>query len=323
MHKLRTVQLLACLMLAATFIPKSMWSNASGTSERRLSGELRLVGSRSMHVLVQHWAREFKQLHPGAELKITMFGSGTAAGALAEDEADVVPLAREFTPEEQVMFAGKTVDPIAIQVGNGAYNAHEFNNAVAVYVAADNPLTGLSARQIASILSAGVPLPVWRDISPDPAGLPDCRIRPYGIDWSNGTSSFLRTRLLQGRALRSLELAAPGTRLAHSAGADPCAMGFGSPADAPPGTRLLAIRSFAGFVLPTEPEVASGAYPLARGIYLYVKARNGQPISPLAAAFVHFVLEEQGQHAIERTEFHPLSSEAIARSKARLRQIGG
>jgi phosphate transport system substrate-binding protein len=325
MRNLRTVQCLACAALAVTFIPFSTMlgpGEATAVGSHRLTGELRLVGSRAMSGLAQRWASDFAKQHPGVKVSLAMSGSGVAAGALAEGEADLAPLSRELTADEQAILTKAGASPLVVRVGNGGYAQREFGGPIAIYVDARNPLPGLTVSQLGSILTDGGELPHWNDMSPDPMGMPDCRIRPYGVGWSHGTPRFLTARLLHGKAMRTVTQVAKGSAGAVAYGKDRCAMGIGSPSDAPPGTRLLAIGSFDGFVPPTESSVASGAYPLTRGIYLYANAYGDRPVNPNAGAFIRFVLGKHGQDAFAGQPFLPLPAATAKIELSRLEPPG-
>lgn len=280
------------------------------SSEFVLQGELRIVGSRSMRGLIDAWVEIFRQRHPQVVVHKALYGSGTAAGALEEELADIAPLAREMSSAELAMFIDKRFKPEPVQVGYGSFSTPGFATAVAVYVHRDNPVKQIRLDQLARLLSANGPYPDWKDIAPKGSNAPQCSVRLYGIGWPSGTHEFLKLRLLGDRRMRKDMKLLPN---AQSVGPDKCALGFGSPGNAPAGTRVIAVAESAGqtFVKPSERTVANGAYPLARPIYLYVNQRDGAPISPAAGEFLRIALSKEGQARIRQTPYFPLPQTAF------------
>lgn len=262
-----------------------------------------------MQALIDRWIEQFRRENPNVVVHPAMYGSGTAAGALVEGAADIAPLARQIDAKELALFAPHQA-PIAIPVGFGSFDKDGFSPAVAVYVHGDNPIRGVTTKELAALLSAGGDARRWRSLHLANGLVPDCSIRVYGVRWSDGKSTFLRRRLLNGRRIgRHVE------RSSDPPGKDICALGLGSAADAPAGTRIIPVTQGGDepLVEPSPETIASGRYPLVRSIYLYVPAAGSGSNREAAADFVKLALSERGQRMIAGTPFSPLPTHGAAK----------
>lgn len=273
------------------------------------SDTLRIVGSDTMKDLLARWIAAFTASHPHAHIEFATDGALSAAPALATDAADLVPLGRELTPPELTLFsASHTYKPTAIPVALGSYDTSGRTVALAFYVNAGNPITHLSFQQLDAIYctslkqGAARTATVWGDlgVTGDFANKP---IHPVGVNFPDGISNFIRLRVCADGTFR------PGIREEHTGGAvnvldrivsdvaqDANAIGYAGFANLKPGTKLIPVSENGGpFLRGTRAEVASTRYPLTRTIYLYADIAPDHPQSPLAAAFVQFVISPAGQ----------------------------
>ena len=56
-------------------------------------------------------------------------------------------------------------------------------------------------------------------------------------------------------------------------------------------------------------DVTSGKYPLWRFLYIYVNKAPGKPLDPLVAEFVKLMFSKEGQEAVVKDGYMPLSAE--------------
>lgn len=119
----------AAAVLAAAGL--SMLAPASGPS---LDGELRIVGSRSMRQPVEGWLEILRRRHPEVRASTALYGSGLAAGGLADDSVDVAPLSRKLVSSERAMIP-QGAEPVAIHVGGHRDRAGAGVNPVYLYIA--------------------------------------------------------------------------------------------------------------------------------------------------------------------------------------------
>ena len=73
-----------------------------------------------------------------------------------------------------------------------------------------------------------------------------------------------------------------------------------------------------GGTAPSVANVASGRYPLARAIYIYVNRRPGQPLAELPRAFLGYALSAEGQAIVAQEGFVALDADEQRRQRALL-----
>jgi phosphate transport system substrate-binding protein len=75
-----------------------------------------------------------------------------------------------------------------------------------------------------------------------------------------------------------------------------------------------------GVAIPTATSIASGRYPLARPVYIYLNRRPDGPIASEVAAFAAYILSDEGQATAARTGgYLPLSPQLLAQAREALR----
>ncbi|MEO5494972.1 MAG: substrate-binding domain-containing protein [Sphingomonas sp.] len=99
-----------------------------------ISGDLSIAGSRAMSGVVDRWVEIFRREHPEVRVNMILYGSGTAAGAMAEGRADVAPLVREMASNERSLVAAAQFDPRGIVVGYGPADRTGADEPLLIYV---------------------------------------------------------------------------------------------------------------------------------------------------------------------------------------------
>ena len=110
-----------------------------------VTGSIKSAGSDTMNNLMALWAEGFKKFYPNVAVEIEGKGSSTAPPALIAGTANFGPMSREMKAAEIDGFKKKfgyppTPLPTSLDV-------------LAVYVHKDNPLKGLSLKQLDAIFS--------------------------------------------------------------------------------------------------------------------------------------------------------------------------
>ncbi|HZQ45294.1 MAG TPA: substrate-binding domain-containing protein [Acidobacteriaceae bacterium] len=299
------------LRLTKIFVAALLTFNVSANAQITppLTGSLRIVGTDTMKDLLTRWIDAFTARHPGVHIELTANGALTAAPVLASGAADLVPLGRELTPSELKLFrASHSYLPTAIPVALGSYDISGKTVALAFYVNSANPVSHLTFQQLDAIyctsLKRGEPHPIttWRQVGVT-GNFADKQIHPIGVNFPDGISNFIRLRVCSDGDFRM------GIREEHTGGAinvldrivsdiaqDPTAIGYAGFANLKPGTKLIPISEDGGpYLSGSRAEVSSTHYPLTRTIYLYVDRSPDHPLSPIADAFIHFVISPAGQ----------------------------
>lgn len=290
----------------------------------------------------------FRRHHPDVRFEL-------ADGDLIRGEVDL-SVGRKWSS----YFAGEVFDfqqkhersPREFQIATGAFDVSGWNPAIAIFVGRDNPIRGLTVRQLDGIFGgprrggwvsttwrrqagrgADENLRHWRQLGVEGA----CADRPITVYVPplkyHQMSVFERKVMVGGNmwndAVREIPLAlddkgrrtVPGADRLAAVARDRCAITFASPNFAHPGTRMVPVARDASspFVLPTLDSVRERRYPLHLEVYAYADRKPGEPLEANAKAFLRFVLSRDGQRLIEQGgKWLPLTADVAAAQRARL-----
>ncbi|MDL1898246.1 phosphate ABC transporter substrate-binding protein [Anaerolineae bacterium CFX7] len=251
------------------------------------------MGSDTMVNLALAWAEEYMRLHPDVRLSVTGGGSGTGIAAMINGTVDLANASREMKPEEL---------DAARQNGRAPQEFVVARDAIAVVVHPSNPVNGLTRQQLADIYTGKITN--WRAV-----GGADRPIVLLSRESNSGTYVyFLENVIRQGDAQSQL-LFSPETLLMPSSEGisaevrqNPNAIGYDGLGYVTPDQKTLGIARDAAseFVLPSVETVNTGAYPIARPLYMYTA---GEPQGAVKA-YLDWVLH-QGQALIAPLGFVP------------------
>lgn len=110
-----------------------------------VSGDLNSIGSDSLNNLMTLWAEGFKKAYPNVNIQIEGKGSSTAPPALIEGTAQLGPMSRPMKAEE--------IDGFEKKYGYKPTEVKVAIDALAVFAHKDNPLKGITLKQIDSMFS--------------------------------------------------------------------------------------------------------------------------------------------------------------------------
>ena len=147
-----------------------------------VSGTLNSIGSDSLNNLMTLWAEGFKAKYPNVKIQVEGKGSATAPPALIAGTAQLGPMSRPMKGEEIDEFEKKTgYKPTEVKVAV---------DALAVFAHKDNPLAGMTMKQVDGVFSAtrksgSEDLGEWGLLGPD--GWKGRAISLYGRNSASGT----------------------------------------------------------------------------------------------------------------------------------------
>ena len=245
--------------------------------------------------------------------------------------------------------------PREFQIATGSFDVQGWNPAFAIYVSKDNPIQGLTIRQLDGIFGGprrgGWVSTTWRRQAGRGA---DENIRNWSQLGVTGPcankkidvyvpplkyhimSVFERKVLVGGNmwndASREIPLALrkDGTKTQPSldrvaaAVKDRCGIAFGPAGLTVPGARVVPVaqNTSSPFVLPTIESVQNRSYPLHLESYAYADQLPSQPLDPKLKAFLTFILSRQGQEIIQKDgKWLPLTPTLAAAERARLDEV--
>lgn len=321
--------------------------------EQKITGTVRIWGSGYIAAgkTLQSWEEGFRRFHPAADFAARLGDSLTAIPSIYTGAADLGSGPRISWNDLKAFNHTLGYDPLAIMVMTGSYNVPGWNAAFAIIVHRDNPLAGVTLKQLDGIFGAardgGWRRLEWRtDLARGPGdnlrtwgqlGLSgewaDRPIHAYGANSRYGISQTLSDALLAGsdRWNESMRVFTnrprvsgdpPGTeatflavqQIAEAVAHDPAGIGFTSIVYVDDRSRALSVATQAGepTVALTIENVRNRRYPLADESYFYVNRPPGQPLDPKVREFLRYVLSREGQEAVARDgKYLPLTAAMV------------
>ncbi len=271
-----------------------------------VSGNFTSVGSDTLNNLMTLWAEDFKRLYPNVNIQIQGAGSSTAPPALTEGASNFGPMSRLMTAREVEGFEKKHgYKPTAVGVAI---------DALAVYVNKDNPIRGLSLQEVDAAMSVGrkcggaADITKWGQVGMT-GDWANRDIALYGRNSVSGTYGFYKdVALCKGDFKRTVAEQPGSASVVQSVATQINAIGYSGIGYKTSGVRAIPLSKKPGepFVEPDAANAISGAYPLARVLYVYVNKKPNQPLNPLEREFFKMVLSKQGQEATIKDGFVPV-----------------
>lgn len=272
-----------------------------------VSGNVNSIGSDTLNNLMTLWAEGFKATYPNVNIQIEGKGSSTAPPALIEGTAQLGPMSRPMKSSEIDAFEKKfgykpTEIPVAV-------------DALAVFVNKDNPVKGLTMKQVDGIFSSsrktgGEDITTWGQagLTGDWASKP---ISIYGRNSASGTYGFFKdVALAKGDYKTSVKEQPGSSAVVQGIATDLAAIGYSGIGYKTSDVRTVALgESDSTLVEATYENCVSGDYPLARFLYVYVNKKPGEPMDKLTLEFLKYVLSKEGQEIVIKDGYFPLPKE--------------
>jgi phosphate transport system substrate-binding protein len=269
-----------------------------------LAGTLNSVGSDTLNNLMSLWAEAFQAIYPDVRIQIEGKGSSTAPPALIEGSARLGPMSREMKHTE--------IDAFEARHGYKPFRISVALDALSVYVHKDNPIEGLSLRQLDAIFSStfkqgGTPITTWGQLGLQGAWAPRS-ISIYGRNSASGTYGFFKQIALGRGDFKSTMKEQPGSSaVVQGISTDVYGIGYSGIGYRTSRVRPLALADGDGVLHePTIANCISGDYPLARLLHIYVNKSPVNELDPLTREFLKFVLSRDGQRIVIRDGYYPL-----------------
>lgn len=283
--------------------------------------QIESIGADSMTDVWEEWKAGFKAIQPRAQFKVTQTLSTTAIKALMENTVPMIHLARELTMEEHQAFQKK--------FGYAPTKLVVCYDAFIVFVNAANPIRDIGMDQLDAAYStthlAGYktdsPVDTWGDLGVRG----DYSKRPIHLYMrAEGTASRSAIRdlvLLKGKYKSTVTDEVDWPSIAEAVMTDASGLGIATLSNWLSRNKTLAVTPLQAKdpVPPTQENVVSGKYPLARTYYFYVNRVPDKPLAPALSEFLQYVLSFQGQTAVAQASLYPLPAEISQLYRKRLR----
>jgi len=274
------------------------YTRASG-----ISGNLSSIGSDTLNNLMTLWAEEFNKFYPNVNVQIQGAGSSTAPPAITEGTANLAPMSRGMRQSEiQAFEARHGYPPMELPVAI---------DMLAVYVNRDNPIESLSLPQVDAIFSATRRCGHNEDVT---------RWGQLGLSgtWANrdfalysrnavsGTYGFFKDNALCGGDFKSSINEQPGSSSVVQGVTESInGIGYSGIGYRTSGVRVVPLSVDTGGPTfeATAENAATGDYPLARYLFIYINKHPNRDLDPLTREFVKMLYSKQGQEVVNRDGF--------------------
>ncbi|MCC5854572.1 MAG: phosphate ABC transporter substrate-binding protein PstS family protein [Idiomarina sp.] len=289
------------------------YTRASG-----VSGNLNSIGSDTLNNLMTLWAEEFNKFYPNVNVQIQGAGSSTAPPAITEGTASLAPMSRAMRQSEIEAFENRH--------GYAPYALPVAIDMLAVYVNKDNPIEGLSLPQVDAIFSAtrrcghNSDITRWGQIGLTGAWA-NRDFALYSRNAVSGTYGYFKDNALCGGDFKSSINEQPGSSSVVQGVTESLnGIGYSGIGYRTSGVRAipLSVQTGGNLVEPSAENAATGDYPLARYLYVYINKHPNRPLDPMMREFVKMLYSKVGQEVVHRDGYVPLPESVAARVRADL-----
>jgi len=282
-----------------------------------VSGSIKSVGSDTMNNMMALWGEGFKKYYPGVKIEIEGKGSSTAPPALIEGTSNFGPMSRKMKDKE--------VDAFEAQFGYKPVQLPTSIDMLAVYANKDNPIKGLTLQQVDAIFSKSRNLGASSSIDTwGGAGLKgewsNVPISLYGRNAASGTYGYFKKNALGKGDYKDSVKEQPGSSsVVQGVASDKGGIGYSGIGYKTADVIAVPLAEAEGEpFIPADPAYA-GEYPLARFLWLSVNYKPGSKLDPLRAEFIKYIFSKEGQEAVLKDGYIPVSAEI---AKEALAEVG-
>jgi phosphate transport system substrate-binding protein len=281
----------------------------------KLSGIVKAAGSSTVAAMLKLVIDSFETVQPDVTFDVGGAGSGTALAGMLEAPTTMGLLSRPVTAAERERFRAKYgYEPTEVKIAV---------DAVGVFVFKNNPVKALSLADLRRAFGRG-PDAADRWGAFEPTG--DWRNQPltrFGLQRGRGAYELFREVVLEGGEFASeVSVELVSTSVVQGVATQPGGIGYASVFFRTQRTRLLPIAHKGEIIEPTAENALSGKYPLARFLYVVVNKKPDAPLDALQRQFLLFVLSRDGQNAIARQGFFPLSADVVKTGSESISRAG-
>jgi phosphate transport system substrate-binding protein len=253
------------------------------------------IGSDTMVNLALAWAEAYQAQHPEVSISVTGGGSGTGIAALVNGTTDLANASRSIKDDERANAEANGVTPVEHVVAR---------DAIAIIVHPDNPVTELTLPQLSAMYQGQITN--WAEV-----GGEDRPIVLLSRETNSGTHVYFLENVLRlgdpdNPALFSRDtLLLPSSEgITTEVRRNPNAIGYDGLGYVTDDVKTVAVAADddAAFIQPSLEAVNSGAYPIARDLYIY----TGDTLGPVAAAYLDWVMGAEAQQIVAELGFVPV-----------------
>ncbi len=323
------VALAGTLLLAACQGAATSSAGASGGGAG-LSGEIIVSGSSTVEPITSIVLEDFASQNPDVTYEVDGPGTGDGFALFCNGETDVSDASRAIKDEEAAACQANGVNFVELKVGidglsvitsvgNDAVSCLSFGD---LYALLGPESQGFETWDAANDLAGQVGAEFGAIHAPYPSAALD--VTAPGEE-SGTFDSFVELVIAKTAEARGQDAT---TRPDYQASADDNVIveniagsdsslgwvGYAFADENADTLKLLEVDGGDGCVAPTPETIASGEYPIARDLYIYVNTDNAAE-NPALAAFVDYYLSDAGISAVEEADYVALDAGALDESR--------
>ena len=307
-------------------------SNNSGDgSAGELTGELTISGSSTVEPITSLVAEDFQAQHPDVDYSVDGPGTGDGFALFCDGETDISDASRAIKDEEAATCEENGINYVELQVAIDGLSVitSTANDAVSCLSFGDlYALLGPESQGFDNWTDANaLAEEIGGEFGEIHAPYPDAPLDVTAPGEESGTfDSFVELVVGPiGEARGQEETTRPDYTASGDdnviiegiAGSDTSLgwVGFAFADENRDAVKLLEVDGGDGCVAPDPETIASGEYPIARPLFIYVNTDNAAE-NPALAAFVDYYLSDEGIAAVAEADYVALDPDALEESRA-------
>ena len=293
------------LGLVAAFAAVAASAVSAGGSA--FSGSITSDGSSTLGPYVTAAAEGFQKKNPRARVTVGISGTGGGFQRFCKGEIDIANASRvirQATEARACKDAG--ISYIAFAAAN---------DGISIVTNQENTWARcLTMAELKKIWEPGSKIDNWKDLRP---GFPDVRMRLFGPGTDSGTFDFF-TEHVNGRARASrtdYQASEDDNVLVQGVAGERGGLayfGLSYYEENKDKLNVVALDKGSGCVSPNTRTVQSRAYPISRGLYMYVKKTSFA--RGTVQGFIDYVLDNEKAIAV-KADFVPLTKKQLKNAK--------
>ncbi|MGD2068469.1 MAG: PstS family phosphate ABC transporter substrate-binding protein [Gemmatimonadota bacterium] len=291
----RTVWLAAALTVVACGGDSA--DGGPGEEGESLRGEVVIDGSSTVFPVSEAVAEEFQRAHPRARVTVGQSGTGGGFKRFCVGETDISDASRPIAQDEIETCGQAGIEYIELPVA--------WDGLSVVTNPANDFLQCLTMDELRRIWEPNSEVTTWQDVRPE---WPAVEIELFGPGTDSGTFDYFTETVMgeSGASRADFQASEDDNILVQGVAGDESSLGYFGYAyvvENQDRLKLLGVDAGDGCVQPSDATIASGAYPLARPLFIYVKRSALQ--EPTVREYVTFMMNHATE-LVRPTGYHAL-----------------
>lgn len=287
-------------------------SGTSGsTNARSLSGDIKMDGSSTVFPISEAVAEEFRSVSPRVRVQVGISGTGGGFKRFCAGETDISNASRPIKEKEREICINNGIEFIELLVG--------WDGLSIVVNPHNNFASNLSIEELNRIYEAGSKIDNWNQVR---SSFPQQDLDIFAPDVDSGTFDFLSEVVLgkQGAHRDDYTASSDDNVLVQGIAGEKGATGYFGYAYYIENQDKVKVVHVDG-VAPNRQTILSGAYPLTRPLFIYVKTDSLRN-KPQVLEFVRFYIDN-APDLVADVDYVPVSAQQYDDGRDAVEQLIG